>query len=62
MEWVEEHGPEQSLPGLPELSAEQLFFLNFAQVTCSHVGEFLEVFLTRRCGVGHHALRLSSQN
>ena len=33
MEWVEEHGPEQSLPGLPDLSAEQLFFLNFAQVT-----------------------------
>ena len=31
-EWVEEHGAEQSLPSLPDLSAEQLFFLNFAQV------------------------------
>ena len=62
MEWVEEHGPEQSLPGLPDLSAEQLFFLNFAQVTCSRAGEFLKAFLTQRCGVGHRVLRLSSQN
>ena len=31
-EWVDEHGAEQSLPSLPDLSAEQLFFLNFAQV------------------------------
>ena len=44
MEWVEEHGPEQSLPGLPELSAEQLFFLNFAQVTCSPAEIFWSVF------------------
>ena len=61
MEWVEEHGPEQSLPGLPDLSAEQLFFLNFAQVTFP-TRILLSVFLTQRCGVGHRALRLSSQN
>ena len=31
-EWVDEYGAEESLPSLPDLSAEQLFFLNFAQV------------------------------
>ena len=44
MEWVEEHGPEQSLPGLPDLSAEQLFFLNFAQVTFPTPENFWSVF------------------
>ena len=40
---MDDHGPEQSLPGLPELSAEQLFFLNFAQVS---VFVFVSVFVS----------------
>lgn len=31
--WVERHGPEQRLPGL-NLSHDQLFFLNYAQIWC----------------------------
>ncbi|XP_064650696.1 neprilysin-1-like [Lineus longissimus] len=33
--WVQEHGPEQRLPGL-NLTQTQLFFLNFAQIWCSN--------------------------
>merc|ERR1719481_1059480 len=32
--WKEEHGPEPPMPGLPDISPDQLFFLNFAQVWC----------------------------
>lgn len=33
-EWKEKNGPEPPLPELPEINADQLFFLNFAQVWC----------------------------
>lgn len=31
--WVRQHGTEEELPGL-ELSHDQLFFLNYAQIWC----------------------------
>ena len=33
-QWKEKNGPEEPLPQLQEINADQLFFLNFAQVWC----------------------------
>jgi len=33
-QWKEQNGPEEPLPQLQEINADQLFFLNFAQVWC----------------------------
>ena len=69
-EWVDEHGAEQSLPSLPDLSAEQLFFLKFAQVLLHidrcHTNLHFALIQTfenanlanlQRSGVERHALR-----
>lgn len=33
-QWIEDHGEEEPLPKIPEVTPRQLFFLNFAQVWC----------------------------
>jgi membrane metallo-endopeptidase-like protein 1 len=34
--WEKEHGPEPLLPGL-DMTHDQLFFLNFAQIWCGNM-------------------------
>jgi len=43
--YVWEHGAENRLPGLEDLSPEQLFFIGFASVRCHPLPAILHIWI-----------------